>query len=125
MSEFSAKFIEAQKQRLLAMREQVLNKLAEKPEGVEESSEFMKEEGDHAQVLLSQQLSFRLRDKEVQKLREINAALYRIEEGTYGYCEESGEPIEAKRLEKQPWARLSIQSAEQMEKEQGSRYRQM
>lgn len=125
MSKITAKFIEAQKLKLLEMREQVLNKLAEKPEGVDESSEFMKEEGDHAQVLLSQQLSFRLRDKEIKKLREINAALHRIEEGTYGYCEESGDPIEKKRLEKQPWARLSIQSAEQMEREQGSRYRQI
>jgi DnaK suppressor protein len=125
MSKITAKFIEAQKLKLLEMREQVLNKLAEKPEGVDESSEFMKEEGDHAQVLLSQQLSFRLRDKEIKKLREINAALHRIDEGTYGYCEESGDPIEKKRLEKQPWARLSIQSAEQMEREQGSRYRQI
>lgn len=125
MSEMSAAFIQGQKEKLLEMREQILTKLAEKPEGVDESSEFMKEECDHAQVLLSQQLSFNLRDKDIKKLKEINAALYRIEEGTYGFCEESGEPIELKRLEKQPWARLSIQFAEQIEREQGSRYRSL
>jgi DnaK suppressor protein len=123
MSKITKKFVELQRNKLLGLKETILNTLAQKPEGVEESGEFMKEEGDHAQILLSQQLSFSLRDKEVKKLREVNAALYRIEEGIYGYCEESGEPINKIRLEKQPWARLSIEMAEQLEKEQGSRHR--
>ena len=44
-------------------------------------------------------------------------ALTKIEDGTYGLCEESGEPIERIRLEKQPWARLSIYYAEMEERE--------
>jgi DnaK suppressor protein len=62
-------------------------------------------------------MSFSLRDRELARLREIDAALYRIDEGTYGMCEESGEPIEKKRLEKQPWAKYTIYYAEQMERE--------
>lgn len=125
MSDFSPEFIETQKKKLLEQREQILNKLAEKPEGVDEGAEFMKEEGDHAQILLSQQLSFNLRDRETRRLQEVNAALSRIEEGIYGYCEESGDPIELKRLEKQPWARLSIQYAEQLERQQGRHIRRV
>lgn len=119
MADFSKKFINDQKKKLLDMRAQVLNKLREKPEGIDESADSMKEEGDHAQVLLNQQLSFNLRERELTRLRQIDEALMRIEEGVYGYCEESGEPIELKRLEKQPWAKLSLYYAEQMEREQG------
>jgi DnaK suppressor protein len=119
MADFSKSFIEKQRSKLLEMRQQILNKLREKPEGINESADEMKEEGDHAQVLLNQQMSFSLRERELDRLRQIDAALMRIEEGVYGYCEESGEPIELKRLEKQPWARLSLHYAEQLEREQG------
>jgi DnaK suppressor protein len=122
MSDFSEKFITQQKSTLLELKQQIMNKLAEKPEGIDESKDEMKEEGDHAAILLSQQMSFNLRDREVKRLKEVNAALYRIAEGVYGYCEESGEVIETKRLENQPWARLSIYYAEQLEREQGRQF---
>jgi DnaK suppressor protein len=117
MAELTKSFIDKQRATLLELRAQIMNKLKEKPEGIHETAEDMKEEGDHAQVLLNQQMSFSLRDRELARLREIDAALYRIDEGTYGMCEESGEPIEKKRLEKQPWAKYTIYYAEQMERE--------
>ena len=54
-------------------------------------------------------------------MREIDVALRKIEEGTYGYCEVNEEPIEQKRLEKMPWARLSLEAAEELERHQGFR----
>jgi DnaK suppressor protein len=62
-------------------------------------------------------LSFGLRERELYQLREIEAALMRIEMGSYGICEDTDEPIGKKRLEKMPWTRLSIQAAEAEERE--------
>ena len=59
-----------------------------------------------------------LRERDLFKLREIEAALIRIDDGTYGLCEELEEPISKKRLQKVPWARLSIEAAEQLERDQ-------
>jgi RNA polymerase-binding protein DksA len=54
-----------------------------------------------------------------ETLREINAALDRIEEGTYGVCQESGEPIGKNRLKVIPWARLCIDCQRKAEQEAG------
>ena len=70
-----------------------------------------------AQNHLDQKITFSLRERDFKTLREIELALLRLEEGTYGICEESGEPIEKTRLEKQPWARLCLHYAEMEERE--------
>ena len=81
------------------------------------------EEVDHAQTYLNQNVSFGLRERELFRLREIEAALARIEDGTYGICEETDEPIGQKRLEKMPWTRLSIDAAENEEREQAQYFK--
>ena len=60
-------------------------------------------------------LELRTRDRERKLLRKINAALMRIEEGTYGYCEETGEDIGLKRLEARPVATLCLEAQERRE----------
>ncbi len=60
-------------------------------------------------------LELRTRDRERKLLRKINAALNRIDEGTYGYCEETGEEIGVKRLEARPVATLCIEAQERRE----------
>jgi DnaK suppressor protein len=60
-------------------------------------------------------LELRTRDRERKLLRKINAALNRIEEGTYGYCEETGEEIGLKRLEARPVATLCLEAQERRE----------
>jgi DnaK suppressor protein len=57
-----------------------------------------------------------LGNRERRRLREIDAALERIEEGTYGVCEATGEPIPVKRLEAVPTARYTVQARESMER---------
>ena len=58
----------------------------------------------------------RTRDRERKLINKIDSALRRIDEGTYGYCEETGEPISLKRLEARPVATLSIEAQEMHEK---------
>jgi RNA polymerase-binding protein DksA len=63
-----------------------------------------------------QEFTLGLVEKERNLLREINDALAKIQNGTFGLCEGTGKPIGKPRLEAQPWARFSIEYARQMEK---------
>ena len=63
-----------------------------------------------------QEFTLGLVEKERNLLREINSALAKIMDGTYGICEGTGKPISKVRLEAQPWARFSIEHARKMEK---------
>jgi DnaK suppressor protein len=60
-------------------------------------------------------LELRTRDRERKLLRKIDAALTRIDEGSYGYCDETGEEIGLKRLEARPVATLSLEAQERRE----------
>ncbi len=114
------KWIEKQKLKLLELKSQILNNgFLQSKEDLTISSDDLADETDLATSVINQQVTFNIRHRELHKLREIEAALQRIEDGLYGVCEETGEPIEAKRLEKQPWARLSIAAAEEQEREMG------
>ena len=63
-----------------------------------------------------QEFTLGLVEKDRNLLREINAALAKIQNGTYGICEGTGKPIAKPRLEAQPWARYSIEHARQLER---------
>jgi RNA polymerase-binding protein DksA len=63
-----------------------------------------------------QEFTLGLVEKDRQLLREINAALAKIQNGTYGICEGTGKPISKPRLEAQPWAKYSIEYARELEK---------
>jgi DnaK suppressor protein len=111
-------FLANQKEKLLKLKQELMNSIKEKTnEDLHISPDQTVEDGDQAQTYLSQNVSFGLREREISRLREIEAALARIEEGSYGLCEETDEPIGKKRLEKMPWTRLSIEAAEQLERE--------
>ena len=120
---YEEKFLESQKELLLQMKQEVLNKLAAQTEDLEVSPDQTVEDGDQAQTYLNQNVSFGLRERDIVRLREIEAALYRIDDGSYGICEETEEPIGEKRLQKMPWARLSIGAAEQVERNQAQQFR--
>lgn len=111
-------FFTQQKQKLLDARERIMNSFKNlKEESRAVSPEGLTEEGDVAQNHLDQKLTFSLKERDFKTLREIELALQRIEDGTYGICEESGDPIEKNRLERQPWAKLSLHYAELEERE--------
>ena len=71
---------------------------------------------DRASTEAERQLELRTRDRQRKLIAKIDAALGRIEDGTYGYCEETGEPIAIKRLEARPIATLSIEAQERHER---------
>ncbi len=119
------KKIETYKQMLLRHRQQILNiGLLNKSEDLYVSEEDLSDETDLATSLVQQQINCTIRDREFLKLKRIDAAIDRVNEGTYGHCEECDEEIAQKRLENQPWAELCIQHAEEKEREEAQIFRQ-
>ncbi len=119
------KKLEHFKELLLKHRQQIMNVgLLNKSEDLHVSEEDLSDETDLASSLIQQQLNCTIRDREYAKLRRIDAALDRIDEGTYGHCEDCDEEIGMKRLENQPWAELCITHAEETEREESQIYRQ-
>ena len=113
------KFKKKQKESLLNIKNQIINNgLLKSKEGLEISSEDLPDETDLANSVINQQIIFNMRSRELNKLRLIEAALSRIENGEYGCCDECDEEIPAKRLENQPWATLCIFHAEEKERKQ-------
>lgn len=78
----------------------------------------MIEEIDQAAVSQAQAVTLRVMDKEVKLLEEVNRALAKFEEGEYGLCEGTEEPIDYRRLEAVPWARYSVEYKELRERAQ-------
>ncbi|MEO0327950.1 MAG: RNA polymerase-binding protein DksA [Pseudomonadota bacterium] len=71
---------------------------------------------DRASSETDKSIELRARDRQRKLITKIDSALRRIDEGTYGYCEETGEPIGIKRLDARPIATLSIEAQERHEK---------
>ncbi len=117
---FDKTFFKSQKNLLLKIKSEINNNIAEKGlSDLQIEKDQVTEDGDQAQTYQDQNISFGLRDRDLHKLKDIEMALSKIEDGSYGICEETDEPINKKRLEKMPWTRLSIEAAEQLEKERG------
>ena len=102
------------KQRLLKSKQDRVNGLKALEGSLSEVATG--DEGDLARTFESQHTAIAQREKLLIELREMDKALKRIDEGNYGVCEETGEPIEADRLMAIPWTKLSIEGAETREK---------
>ncbi|WP_164848487.1 TraR/DksA family transcriptional regulator [Halobacteriovorax sp. HLS] len=108
------------KELLLEKRQQILNGgLLNSTEDLHISTDDLADEADLAQSVINQQVTFNMRNRERAKLRQIEAALERIEDKTYGLCEDCDDPIGQKRLTNQPWTTLCITHAEERERELG------
>ncbi|MBC8549017.1 MAG: TraR/DksA family transcriptional regulator [Bacteriovoracaceae bacterium] len=106
------------KEILLKHKTRILNGgILKSSEDLHVSPDDLADETDLATTVINQQVTFNIRQREFRKLRAIEAALYRIEDGTYGYCEECDELIGNKRLVNQPWTTLCITHAEERERE--------
>jgi len=79
------------------------------------SPDDLPDETDLAASEISQNLVFKLRDRERQLLAKIDEALFRMEEGTFGVCEDCEEPIEPRRLEARPVSTMCIACKERQE----------
>ncbi len=103
---------------LLEERQRVLNAATKTLDEIQISSDDLPDETDQAVSELTQNLSLSLRDRERSSLLAINAALQRIDEGTFGICESCEDPIEAKRLEVRPMCTMCFVCQEEREHKQ-------
>ena len=109
MKEYFKQKLENWKSELLKESSQTLNNLQTENEAKPDMTDRASEEIDRT-------FELRTRDRERKLINKIDAALRRISDGSYGYCEETGEPIGLKRLEARPVATLSIEAQEMHEK---------
>lgn len=111
------KFTQKLKKAMLEERQRLLNNsTTSRKSEFAISSEDLADEVDLTSVELSQGIVFTLREKEQHALSDIDTALQKIAEGTYGLCEDCEEPIAVKRLELNPTARLCVKHQEEIEK---------
>ena len=99
-------------------RSKILNKAEQmmKSGNIELDKNEMYDEVDLASATTEQNLTFKLLDRDRKLLGEIDHALKKIENGDFGYCEGTGEPIPKRRLEVRPWCRHSVKYKEQLER---------
>ncbi len=105
--------------RLLEEKKRILNDVSAKIR--QESSLLKRETGDIYDIASDErerELSLMLGDRERKKLAEIDLAIERIQDGTYGVCEECGEPVGEKRLEVLPFTRVCVDCQSRLEREQ-------
>lgn len=102
--------------KLISWREQLLTESTETIYEMQEKSNQEPDVIDFACNEVARSLELRTRDRERKLVNKINDALLRIEDGSYGYCEETGEPISLKRLDARPIATLSIEAQERHER---------
>jgi len=115
------KELEYFKTKLLEFQEEVKARIRERASTARIDENDLIEEMDQANRATEEAFNMRLLDKEVKLLREIETALGKFDEGTYGICEGTEEPIERRRLEARPWTRYSVAYKEQLEREKKGR----
>lgn len=102
--------------KLLLWKKDILKEAAETVEALQGESENHPDITDRASSESDRAILLRARDRQRKLISKIDDALARIEDGSYGYCEETGEPISIKRLEARPIATLSVEAQERHEK---------
>lgn len=114
----SKKKLEHFKGKLLEKREQILNRgMVNRGDALTIDREDLVDESDHAASIIQQSVSLNVQARDRFMLQEIENALGKFEDNTYGICEESEEPIDEARLEVAPWARYSVEVAEERERQ--------
>ena len=104
------------RQKLQTWKEEIIRQTKETLAGLHEDSAQHADLADRATSETDRALELRARDRQRKLIAKIDAALARIEDGTYGYCEETGEPIGLKRLDARPIATLSLEAQERHER---------
>jgi len=104
------------RQKLLYWRSEILRDSGETLQSLQHDSLYEADLTDRATRETDRGLELRTRDRQRKLISKIDAALKRIEDGTYGYCEETEEPISLQRLEARPIATLSLEAQERHER---------
>ena len=104
------------RQKLLNWREDILKEAKETLQHLQDENQNHPDLADRASSETDRAIELRARDRQRKLIAKIDAALARIEDGSYGYCEETGDPISLKRLEARPIATLSLEAQERHER---------
>ncbi len=115
MSQISQQLIQECKAKLLHAKAELLNRVRNSRSDFNTSDDKGGDEADQTLRVLQEQELLSMHERIRGQLLEIESALARIENGTFGICEETEEYIEADRLKAIPWTRLSIEGAEMRE----------
>lgn len=102
--------------KLLAWKNDILREARETLEVLQQENANHPDLADRASSETDRAIELRARDRQRKLIAKIDSALQRLDEGTYGYCEETGEPISLKRLDARPIATLSIEAQERHER---------
>ena len=108
------KQLEFFRNRLTEMEAELRHNAGQTTENLREST-VVPDPADRATIEEEHALELRTRDRERKLLKKVQAAIKRIDEGEYGYCEETGEPIGVRRLLARPTATLSLEAQERRE----------
>ena len=106
------------RQKLLRWRAELLAESNETIQAMQEDNLQKPDIADRASAETDHQLELRTRDRERKLISKINSALEKIDENTYGYCEETGEQISIARLDARPIASLSLEAQERHERKE-------
>jgi DnaK suppressor protein len=104
------------RQKLLRWRAELLAESSETLQHLKEESLLKPDITDRASLETERAIELRTRDRERKLISKIDEALERIKDGSYGYCEETNEPIGLRRLEARPTATLSLDAQERHER---------
>ena len=104
------------RRKLLAWREEILRESRSTLSNLQEDVGTLPDLADCASTETDRALELRARDRQRKLINKIDSALRRIDEGEYGYCEETGEPIALARLDARPVATLSLEAQERHER---------
>jgi len=102
--------------KLLSWKEDILKESRETLSHLQTETENHPDLADRASSETDRALELRTRDRQRKLISKIDSALRRVEDGSYGYCEETGEPIGIARLEARPIATLSVEAQERHER---------
>ena len=104
------------RRKLLSWKDDILQESRETLVALQNENENHPDLADRASSETDRALELRARDRQRKLISKIDAALVRIDDGSYGYCEETGEPISLMRLDARPIATLSIEAQERHER---------
>ena len=104
------------RRKLIVWKEDILRESRETIQNLQSEVTPNADLADRAATESERQLELRTRDRQRKLISKIDEALQRLEDGSYGFCEETGEPISLKRLDARPIATLSIEAQERHER---------
>jgi len=104
------------RRKLMGWKEEILRESRETIQNLQAETTPHADLADRASTEAERQLELRTRDRQRKLIAKIDSALRRLEDGSYGFCEETGEPISLRRLDVRPIATLSIEAQERHER---------